>query len=177
MTHKPTTCKQVKHDLSLLAGRDLTDRARIESVRRHMATCSDCRMRYRRLRNGLKVLASDRAAGTDGARVDGGTWTADERSLWPELSRRLDVRAASTVPRSGWRVTNWPPVVAMVAACGVMAAVLATPFGGSPAESMTVDTQAIKFDGSVESPVRDDKVIPADSKGMFQFKLIPPSER
>lgn len=174
------SCKQVKHDLTLLAGRDLTDHDRIEAVRRHVAVCPQCREKYRSLRNGLKALAANGSvAAVSGG--EGSTWVTQERSLWPDLAQRLPSQAGMARP-STWASSatrNLPSLVAMVAACGVLAVVLFAPLGGnSPDVTVQNVNQPVTYEAPPSSPTyrnyHDSKSVPAESPSVFRVKDVIP---
>lgn len=172
-SHNIVSCRKVKQDLSLLAGRDLTDRERIETVRRHMAVCPHCRAKYRGLRNGVKALAANSTAGSDSDALDGGTWVESGRSLWPEVSERLPTRPSTQSEASNrWTARNWPPLIAMVAACGVMAVVLFGPNGaGDQGVAVQTDPAQLVAPEPQPRPIVNDQAIPAESPGLFRLKL------
>ncbi len=73
-------CDEVKLELALWVGNDLDDRARIEELRRHVATCPECRVRAKSLQSSMVVL---------GATAPDPTYDRPE-SLWPELQARIE---------------------------------------------------------------------------------------
>lgn len=170
MKFATTSCKQIKQDLCLLAGRDLTDRDRIEAVRRHVATCPSCRTKYRNLRDGIKVLAANSsvaAVGASSLHADGGTWVAPERSLWPDLAERLPSQTSSTTLPT-WS-KKWPPIVAAVAACGLFAFLLSGPFTSDMPTAAT--DQAEVKPAEPNRSLSKDRQMPARSPGFFEVDL------
>lgn len=111
-------CKQAQQDIALFVGHDLDDPRERDDVKRHVATCPDCRQHYRRMKGALKVLGQADAPET---------YTATG-SLWPELAGRINEREWVS-PRSHFN--GWAPFVAMTAACLVMMFVISEP-GQSP---------------------------------------------
>lgn len=107
-------CKQAQQDISLFVGQDLDDPRQRDDVKRHVATCPDCRQHYRRMKGALKVLSSSDVPETY-------TTTG---SLWPELASRINDRRSDR-PRS--RFNGWAPFVAMTAACLVLMVVVNEP--------------------------------------------------
>lgn len=107
-------CKQAQQDIALYVGRDLDDPRDRDDVKRHVATCPDCRQHYRRMKGALKVLSQADAPETY-------TTTG---SLWPVLASRINERA-TLAPRS--RFNGWAPFVAMTAACMVLMLVVNEP--------------------------------------------------
>lgn len=97
-------CKQAQQDIALFVGQDLDDPRDRDDVKRHVATCPDCRQHYRRMKGALKVLGQADAPETYVA----------TGSLWPELATRISDRS-SVGPRG--RFNGWAPFVAMTAAC------------------------------------------------------------
>lgn len=98
-------CRQAKSDIALFIGDDLPDRSRREELRRHVSACPGCRKHYKRLKGTLRVLEhADREPTYDAA-----------DSVWPELSRRIEVQSRSGGRRA--RFNGWFPFVAMTAAC------------------------------------------------------------
>jgi len=73
-------CDDVRLELALWIGNDLDDPARIEELRRHVATCPNCRLRAKSLQASMVLL------GTTTPHV---TFDRPE-SLWPELNARID---------------------------------------------------------------------------------------
>ena len=73
-------CDEVKLELALWVGNDLDDPARIEELRRHVATCPACRMRAKSLQSSMVLL---------GATSPDPTYDLPE-SLWPELKARIE---------------------------------------------------------------------------------------
>lgn len=178
ITHKSVSCRSIRQDLSLLAGRDITDRERIETVRRHIAVCPQCRAKYRSLRDGLKVLTAgnedNSSSPSAGNSSDSGTWVESGRSLWPELSERLPARPSSKAQNSdGWSLSrNWPPLVAMMAACGVMAVVLFAPTGPGEQTVGTTPVEAANFELEQKpQTIVDDKVVPAKAPGIMHLRV------
>jgi hypothetical protein len=116
-------CRQAKSDIALWIGDDLPDRARREELRRHVSACSACRKHFKRLKGTLRVLEhADREQ----------TYDASD-SVWPELSRRIDVQSQSGGRRA--RFNGWFPFVAMTAAC-VALLVTMNPHGTMPVDSV-----------------------------------------
>lgn len=107
-------CRHARSDLALWVGRDLTDTQRREELRRHVSHCPECRSHFARLKQTLRVLEqADETPTYDAA-----------ASLWPELSGRIQHRAASRGPTS--RFNGWFPFVAMTAACALLVVVMET---------------------------------------------------
>jgi hypothetical protein len=107
-------CRHARSDLALWVGRDLTDTQRREELRRHVSRCPECRSHYARLKQTLRVLENADETPTYDAAA----------SLWPELSGRIQQRAASRGPTS--RFNGWFPFVAMTAACALLVVVMET---------------------------------------------------
>lgn len=107
-------CRQAQQDIALFVGHDLDDPRDRDDVKRHVATCPDCRAHYRRMKGTLKVLAHADAPETY-------TTTG---SLWPELAGRINDRRP-TGPRG--RFNGWAPFVAMTAACLALMVVVNEP--------------------------------------------------
>ena len=74
------TCDEVRLELALWIGNDLDDPARIEELRRHIATCPDCRLKSKSLQSSMVLL---------GASDPDPTFDRPE-SLWPELKARIE---------------------------------------------------------------------------------------
>lgn len=107
-------CRHARSDLALWVGHDLTDTQRRDELRRHVARCPDCRSHYKRLKDSLRVLEdADRAPTYDSA-----------DSLWPELSSRIQRRAAQHGPVS--RFNGWLPFVAVTAASALLVVMMET---------------------------------------------------
>lgn len=116
-------CRQAKSDIALWIGDDLPDRSRREELRRHVSACPGCRKHYKRLRGTLQVLEhADREQ----------TYDASD-SVWPELSRRIEVQSQSGGRRA--RFNGWFPFVAMTAAC-VALVVTMNPHGAMPVDAV-----------------------------------------
>lgn len=107
-------CRQAQQDIALFVGHDLDDPRERDDVKRHVATCPDCREHYRRMKGALKVLS----------RADAPETYTTTGSLWPELASRIDARRHSG-PRG--RFNGWAPFVAMTAACLVLMVVVNEP--------------------------------------------------
>jgi hypothetical protein len=116
-------CRQAQQDIALLVGHDLDDPRERDDVKRHVATCPDCRRYFRRMKDTLKVLGQADAPQT---------YTATG-SLWPVLSRRINDRRREG-PRS--RFNGWAPFVAMTAACLLMMFVISHPQEPAPGRLM-----------------------------------------
>jgi hypothetical protein len=107
-------CRHARSDLALWVGHDLTDTQRRDELRRHVARCPDCRSHYKRLKDSLRILEdADRAPTYDAA-----------DSLWPELSSRIQRRAAQHGPSS--RFNGWLPFVAVTAASALLVVMMET---------------------------------------------------
>lgn len=118
-------CRHARSDLALWVGRDLTDTQRREELRRHVSRCPECRSHYTRLKQTLRVLENaDETPTYDAA-----------SSLWPELSGRIQQRAASRGPTS--RFNGWFPFVAMTAACALLVVVMETRPAQRPASAIS----------------------------------------
>jgi predicted anti-sigma-YlaC factor YlaD len=152
-------CRQAQQDIALFVGQDLDDPRERDDVKRHVATCPDCRAHYRRLKGTLKVLAHADAPETY-------TTTG---SLWPELAGRINNRRP-TGPRG--RFNGWAPFVAMMAACLVLMVVVNEPqspqgtVGPATAKGPTVpvihDITPLLHDISTPPRVRFEKRTAAD---------------
>jgi hypothetical protein len=107
-------CRHARSDLALWVGQDLTDKQRRDELRRHVARCPECRSHYKRLKDSLRVLEdADRSP----------TYEAAD-SLWPELSNRIQRRAAQHGPAS--RFNGWLPFVAVTAASALLVVAMET---------------------------------------------------
>ena len=100
-------CKQAQRDIALWVGQDLDDPRERDDVKRHVASCPDCRTYYRRMKGALKTLG----------RADAPETYVSAGSLWPELASRINDRE-SAGPRG--RFNGWMPFVAMTAACFIL---------------------------------------------------------
>ncbi len=96
-------CDEVRLELALWVGNDLDDRARIEELRRHIATCPDCRLKAKSLQSSMVLL---------GASDPDPTFDLPE-SLWPELNARIEY--LERMPKSPPPYGSW----ALAAICGV----------------------------------------------------------
>ncbi len=141
-------CRHARSDLALWVGRDLTDTHRREELRRHVSRCPECRTHYSRLKQTLRVLES-----TDEAP----TYDAAE-SLWPELSSRIQQRAATRGRGPTSRFNGWLPFVAMTAACALLVVVMET--RDAPRSSPMIDPIARDFllpwSSGPQQPIRVD---------------------
>jgi hypothetical protein len=118
-------CRDAKLDLALLAGGDLDDAARLRELRRHLATCPDCRRRYQSAQTALHSLRGLKAAATTSTWESGG-------SLWPAVQQELS-RPPQPLTRQMFRqLRHWSPFAAMTAACVLM--LVAITFRGEPRE-------------------------------------------
>ena len=101
------TCDEVRLELALWVGNDLDDPARIEELRRHVATCPDCRLRSKSLQSSMVLL---------GATNPDPTYDNPE-SLWPELNARIEYleKTPQTPPPYG----SW--TLAVVCGAGICA--------------------------------------------------------
>lgn len=97
-------CHDAKLLMALHVGHDDTDVSEWEQVRRHAATCHDCRARYKGLKKAMSVLEE--------ADVES-TYEVPE-SLWPEIESRLDSVQAS---RNSNRTQPWVPFLSFTVAC------------------------------------------------------------
>ncbi|CAK9106491.1 Uncharacterized protein SCF082_LOCUS49599 [Durusdinium trenchii] len=84
-------CQEAKVDLALLVGHDLEDASRREELRRHVATCPQCRQHLRGLKSSLAVLEH----------VDPELTYVSADSLWPDLKARLETPSSARPPREG----------------------------------------------------------------------------
>lgn len=98
-------CDEAKLEIALWVGNDLDDPARIEELRRHIATCPDCRLRTKSLQSSMVVLGA----------VDQDRTYDPGDSLWPELQSRIDYLERTPKPR--FPTTKW--ALALVAVVGV----------------------------------------------------------
>jgi hypothetical protein len=154
-------CRQAQQDIALFVGHDLDDPRERDDVKRHVATCPDCREHYRRLKGTLKVLSHADAPETY-------TTTG---SLWPELAGRINNRRPSG-PRG--RFNGWAPFVAMTAACLMLVVVVNEPanptgtMGPPTAKGPTVpvfhDVSPLLHDMTGPPPIRFEKRTAADDR-------------
>lgn len=105
---RPMNCQEAKVDLALLVGHDLEDASRREELRRHVATCPQCRHHLRGLKSSLAVLEH----------VDPELTYVSADSLWPDLKARLETPSSSRGPREGggsW--ISWSALALSVVVC------------------------------------------------------------
>lgn len=95
-------CDEVKLELALWVGNDLDDPTRIEELRRHVATCPQCRSQAKSLQASMGVLGT----------IDPNPTFDLQESLWPELSARIDY--LEKAPRNPPAYGKW----AILLACG-----------------------------------------------------------
>ena len=100
-------CDEAKLEIALWVGNDLDDPARIEELRRHIATCPDCRLRTKSLQSLMVVLGA----------VDQDLTYDPGDSLWPELQSRIDY--LERTPKSPFPITKWVLALVVVAGVGV----------------------------------------------------------
>ncbi|MEW4527309.1 zf-HC2 domain-containing protein [Maioricimonas sp. JC845] len=100
-------CREARTDIPLWLGHDLDDAARCEVLRRHVATCPDCRKYCKKVQSAMAVLEQADAEST----------YISSDSMWPQLSERLEASKASRSQKTSER---WLPVVAMSAACSLL---------------------------------------------------------
>lgn len=96
-------CDEVKLELALWIGNDLDDPTRIEELRRHVATCPQCRSQTKSLQASMSVLGT----------IDPDPTFDLQDSLWPELNARIDY--LEKAPRQPSAYGKW----AIVLACGL----------------------------------------------------------
>ncbi len=96
-------CDEVRLELALWVGNDLDDRARIEELRRHIATCPDCRLKAKSLQSSMVLLGAS----------DPDTTFDTPESLWPELNARIEY--LEKMPKNPPPYGSW----ALAIACGV----------------------------------------------------------
>ena len=107
-------CRDAQSDIALYAGGDLDDAARVREVRRHVASCPECREHFKGVKSSLRTLASvDQAA----------TWQS-AGSLWPSIQRELARPRPAAAARVWQQARNWSPLAAVTAACALMLMVL-----------------------------------------------------
>ena len=100
-------CDEVRLELALWVGNDLDDPARIEELRRHVATCPDCRLKSKSLQSSMVLL---------GATDPNPTFDIPD-SLWPELNARIEY--LERTPKTPSPYGSWAlAVVCGVAVCG-----------------------------------------------------------
>ena len=95
-------CDEVKLELALWVGNDLDNPTRIEELRRHVATCPQCRSQAKLLQASMGVLGS----------IDSNPTFDLQDSLWPELNARIDY--LEKAPRNPPAYGKW----AILLACG-----------------------------------------------------------
>jgi hypothetical protein len=95
-------CDEVKLELALWVGSDLDDPTRIEELRRHVATCPQCRTQAKSLQASMSVLGA----------IDPNPTFDHSQSLWPELNARIDY--LEKAPRNPPAYGKW----AILLACG-----------------------------------------------------------
>lgn len=100
-------CDEAKLEIALWVGNDLDDPARIEELRRHIATCPDCRLRTKSLQSSMVVL---------GAADQDLTYDPGD-SLWPELQSRIDY--LEKTPKSPFPAVKWALALAVIVGVGV----------------------------------------------------------
>lgn len=148
-------CKQAQQDIALLVGHDLDDPLDRDDVKRHVATCPDCRQYFRRMKGALKVLSQADAPET----------YKSTGSLWPELASRIHDRRLNG-PRG--RFNGWAPFVAMTAACLVLMVVVNEPQQtSSPLGPPTVRGPALPVFqpvGRLLDPVVERPAVPFDQR-------------
>ncbi len=96
-------CDEVKLELALWVGSDLDDPTRIEELRRHIATCPQCRVQAKSLQTSMGVLGS----------IDPDRTFDHTESLWPELNARIDY--LENAPKSPPAYGKW----AILMVCGI----------------------------------------------------------
>lgn len=107
-------CKQAQRDIALFVGHDLDDPRHRDDLKRHVATCPDCREHYRQMKGTMRLLGQ----------ADTPETFCAAGSLWPDLATRIKQRAASP---PGDRFNGWAPFVAMTAACFILMLVVHEP--------------------------------------------------
>ena len=100
-------CDEVKLELALWIGNDLDDPTRIEELRRHIATCPQCRSQAKSLQTSIGVLGS----------IDPDPTFDQQDSLWPELNARIDY--LEKAPRNPPAYGKWVIVLACGAGLGL----------------------------------------------------------
>lgn len=100
-------CDEVKLELALWIGNDLDDPTRIEELRRHIATCPQCRSQAKSLQTSIGVLGS----------IDPDPTFDQQDSLWPELNARIDY--LEKTPRQPTAYGKWVIVLACGAGLGL----------------------------------------------------------
>ena len=96
--------------MALAAGEDL-DQTTWLQVERHLAECPECREFQKQMTAAMDKLLS----------VPEPFSEEDESSLWPAVAQRIEVlRAAGSLRQ---RAVNWMPLVAVTAACLLVAVV------------------------------------------------------
>lgn len=100
-------CDEVKLELALWVGNDLDDPTRIEVLRRHVATCPQCRSQAKSLQSSMGVLGG----------IDPDPTFDLQDSLWPELNARIDY--LEKAPRQPPAYGKWAIVLACAAGLGL----------------------------------------------------------
>ncbi|QDU37614.1 hypothetical protein Mal4_19290 [Maioricimonas rarisocia] len=104
-------CREARTDIPLWLGHDLDDASRCEVLRRHVATCPDCRKYCKKVQSALSMLEQ----------ADSESTYISSDSLWPQLSERLETSKSS---RSKNVSEKWLPAIAMTAACSLLLVVI-----------------------------------------------------
>lgn len=108
-------CDEAKLEIALWVGNDLDDLARIEELRRHIATCPDCRLRTKSLQSSMVLLGA----------VDQDLTYDPGDSLWPELQSRIDY--LERTPKNPLPLKKWVWALLAVVAVGGVAWSLKSP--------------------------------------------------
>ena len=99
------TCDRYRPQLALLVGNDLDSREAVD-VRQHLSACAGCRAHWQALELSMNSLHT----------VSQKTVTPEFRSVWPDLSQRLQRRAVrANEPAPGWLTLG-----AFTAACAAV---------------------------------------------------------
>ena len=101
-------CDEAKLEIALWVGNDLDNRARVEELRRHIATCPDCRLRTKSLQSSMVVLGA----------IDQDQTYDPGDSLWPELQSRIDY--LEKTPKSPFPTAKWVLALLVIAGAGVI---------------------------------------------------------
>ncbi len=106
-------CRDAEHRMALYLGNDPVDEVELNEARRHVAVCPHCQATRGRLKASLAVL--EKASLPESYSVD--------KSLWPELSERLDLPRRSRgfpLTTGGMRVLSVSVACLLLVTLGVL---------------------------------------------------------
>lgn len=141
-------CDEARLDLALWVGHDLDDRARIEELRRHIATCPQCRSRTKSLQASMVALGTPDPDPTFD-RAD---------SLWPDLISRIEYLEASPSSPSHWNAWG-------LALCGMVIGMVAAWFWLNPSKDSSSPPPTAPSSHQPSTTPAEPYLSPGDSPG------------